>query len=86
MDQVEIDNIYLSRNRFKRRYQVYLYEAVFNIMQKKAGKVFGKESTSLFLFVSGCIVLGKLGYKLDFLNEKDKRYIKELYGCIIDKK
>ena len=70
---------HLSRNRHKNRYQVFLYEALFNVMQKQAGKMFGKESTSLFLFASGCYVLGLMGLKFDIFNDEDKRNIKQLH-------
>lgn len=77
-----INEIYASRNKFKRRYQVYLYETIMKAMKRNSKEILGKESVSLFLFVSGCIVLGKLGMKFDFLTEKDRSYIKELHRRI----
>jgi hypothetical protein len=70
---------YISRNRNKNRYQVFLYEALFNVMKKQAGKIYGKESASLFLFVSGCYVLGLMGLKFEFFNDEDKRNIRQLH-------
>ena len=86
MKQEQIEAIYLSRNRHKNRYQVFLYEAMFNVMQKQAKDIFGKESASLFLFASGCYVLGLMGLKFDFFNDDDKKKIKDLHVCIKHKK
>jgi len=77
-----INKIYKSRNKFKRRYQVYLYETIMEAMKRNSKEILGKESVSLFLFVSGCIILGKLGMKFDFLTEKDRSYIKKLHRRI----
>ena len=84
--EITPDTIYLSRNRTKRRYQMYIYEALFNVMQKQAGILFGKESASLFMFVAGCYVLGLLGLKFEVFNDDDKAKIKQLHVRITDKK
>jgi len=34
--------IYKSQNRFKRRYQVYLYKTIMEAMRRNAGELFGK--------------------------------------------
>lgn len=73
------DQIYLSRNRHKNRYQTYTYEALMNVMQKQAKKILGKESFSLFNFAASCIILGKLGLKFEFLNKEDISNIKKLH-------
>lgn len=82
----QIDEIYLARNRFKRRYLQYNYEAIRNIGEKLSKEILGKKSFSLFGFVCIAYVLGLLKYKLDIFNEEDKRYIKELYVLLSTKK
>ena len=55
-------------------------------MRKQSGKIFGKESTSLFLFVSGCYILGLMGLKFEFFNEEDNRNIRQLHVRITTNK
>ena len=80
------EEIYKSRNRFKRRYLVYLYETIMRASKRNAKEIFGKESNSLFCFVCTCYVLGKLGMKFDFLNETDRSNIKALHILLATKR
>jgi len=57
---------------------VFLYKTTRDAMKRNAKEIFGKESASLFLFTAGCLILGKLGMKFDFLNERDRSNIKLL--------
>lgn len=82
MKTITAQQISDSRNRFKRRYQMYLYEFVMIACKRFSKEIIGKESVSEFAFVCICYVLGKLGMKFDFLNEQDRRKIIALHRRI----
>ncbi|MFW6121278.1 MAG: hypothetical protein ACOC80_10340 [Petrotogales bacterium] len=52
MNEKEIEQIYLGRNRNKKRVNVYFYEAMLPVMRKIAKEKYGKESASLFAFMA----------------------------------
>ena len=74
--------IHMARNRTKRQKQIYVYEAMFNMAALHAEKIMGKKSFSLFACASVAIALKKLGCKMEFLTEEDRRNFNELYKCI----
>lgn len=85
MKTITPSEIYKSRNRFKRRYQLYLYEFVMLAAKRLSKEIFEKESVSLFSFVCVCYVLGKLGMKFDFLTEIDRSNIIKLHRRITER-
>lgn len=52
MKQADINDIYLGRNRTKRRTNVYFYEAMLPVMRRLAFEKYGKRSASLFAFMA----------------------------------
>ena len=51
MIKQEINQIYLGRNRIKKRVNDYFYEAMLPVMRKLAKDKYGKPSASLFAFM-----------------------------------
>ena len=52
MNQEQINQIYLGRNKNKKRTNVYFYEAMLPVMRGIARKKYGKASASLFAFMA----------------------------------
>ena len=52
MDKDYHNKIYLSRNRVKKRYHIFCYEAMKNVAEGLAEKKFGKRSFSLYAFMA----------------------------------
>lgn len=73
MKQEEIDQIYLGRNRTKKRTNVFFYEAMLPVMRAIAKKKYGKASASLFAFMASHKELKKNGIDFKSLLNKEKK-------------
>jgi len=74
MKATTADEIYLGRNRLKKRTNVYFYEAMLHVMRNLALKKYGKRSASLYAFMATHKDLKKDG--IDFkklLNKETKK-------------
>jgi hypothetical protein len=69
---IDFQKIYFSRNRTKRQHQIYIHEAEYSVASREADRIMGKNSGSLFFWASGCIILGMLGHKFNYMNKKDR--------------
>jgi len=72
MKQEQIDNIYLGRNKTKKRTGVFFYEAMLPAMRAIAKKKYGKSSASLFAFMASHKMLKENGIDFKSLLNKDK--------------
>lgn len=73
MKQEEIDQIYLGRNRTKKRTNVFFYEAMLPVMRAIAKRKYGKASASLFAFMASHKELKKNGIDFKSLLNKEKK-------------
>jgi len=72
MKQHEIDEIYLGRNRTKKRTNVFFYEAMLHPMRMLAEEKYGKASASLFAFMATHKELKRNGIDFKSLLNKEK--------------
>jgi len=73
MNPNEINEIYLGRNKIKKRTNVFFYEAMLPPMRAIAKKKYGKASASLFAFMASHKELKKNGIDFKLLLNKDKK-------------
>jgi len=73
MKQEEIDQIYLGRNRTKKRTNVFFYEAMLPVMRAIAKRKYGKASASLFAFMASHKELKKNGIDFKSLLNREKK-------------
>jgi hypothetical protein len=73
---VDHSAILMARNRTKRRYQDFRYEAMQGLMQSVTG------SASEFAFAVCAMALKAMGKQMNFLTEQDMRLINDLRSRI----
>ena len=72
MNSQQIDEIYLGRNRIKKRTNVYFYEAMLPVMRRIAFEKWGKKSASLCAFMAVHKFLKENGTDFKLLLNKNK--------------
>lgn len=77
----KMHNILLARNRTKKRVNVYMYEAMLNIMRSTGC------SASEFAFACSVMAIGAMNKKrLPFITESDRLILNKIRVCITHNK
>jgi len=75
MNQEEIEQIYIGRNKTKKRVNVYFYEAMLPVMRRLAKEKYGKPSASLFAFMCVDKELKANGIDFSKLLNKQRKHV-----------
>lgn len=82
MDNTDHDAIYLARNKTRRQYKIYLYEAEAEMLRTLSMLTDGKQSRSDIMHIILSCFLEQKGFATDYLKTGDRLKMRQLRRAI----